>query len=321
MLLFRRALRVEDPSPGILLLFGVGLIGRSVRSALAEEGGWIEERLPFSWEPGGRQREDADGVGRRVAALLGGAGRPGDPAAVAVLWSAGSCGFGATTADAEVEAEGFRSVLGIAGGVAPCRISFHLVSSAGGLFEGRHRIEEGTPPLPCRPYGELKIRQEALLRERGSAWDVTIYRASSVYGPVRPGARMGLLPTLIVNALQGRSTAIVGAWSTLRDYVYAEDLGRYLARRAGRPWAGEEARTLVLASGRATSIHGVHRIAEGVLGKRVPVHFLPQAWNASDITVAPGVLPPDWRTRDLESGARAVLRDWREGGAERADSG
>ncbi len=318
MLLLHRAPPAGAPSPGVLLLFGVGLIGRPIRDALGAAGGWTEERLPFSWTPGSPRREEADRIVRRVEALLAAGGGAGGPATVAVLWSAGSCGFGATDADAGVEAEGFGAVLGIAEELsrdaARCRVSFHLVSSIGGLFEGRHRVEEGTQPLPGRPYGELKLRQEGLLRERGSRWEVAIYRATSVYGPVRPGTRRGLLPSLLVNGLAGQSTPLVGAWTTLRDYVYAGDVGSYLARRAAEPWRGEGLRTLVLASGRGTSIREVHRIAERVLGRPVPVHFLPDAWNASDITVAPGLLPADWSATDLEAGARAVLRDLQAGG-------
>ena len=56
-----------------------------------------------------------------------------------------------------------------------------------------------------------------------------VYRVSSVYGIIDTRYRMGLIPTLLRDGLRRQVSTIAGSPSTLRDFVWLEDVGRYIA--------------------------------------------------------------------------------------------
>ncbi len=292
-------------APSAIALFGSGRVGSAVLEALEAPGDLLPAVLPFTWsKPGGLAAE-----GREVVARAARAAAPGGRAAV--VWCAGACGFSATEEATRAEMAAFLEVLGLARALASrgdVEVDFHLLSSAGGIFEGRTDVGPGDPPGPRRPYGRLKLEQEVRAAAEGGL-RARIYRVASVYGPLRPGYRMGLVCTLVANTAADRVTPIFGDLETRRDYVLSRDVGEAVARGVREGGGARAPRTLLLASGRATTIREAVEVVGRVLGRAPRVEVAPSGENSSPISFSPRALPEGFRPVDLESGVRIVRDD------------
>jgi nucleoside-diphosphate-sugar epimerase len=106
---------------------------------------------------------------------------------------------------------------------------FFLISSIGGLFEGQNNITSETHVRPMRPYGHLKMEQEQLIATQLNI-PSAVFRLPSVYSFINPNKRTGLIQTMAMNGLMRQTTSIFGSPSTLRDYVWADDIADSLIR-------------------------------------------------------------------------------------------
>ena len=228
-----------------------------------------------------------------------------------LLWSAGSGGFVLSDEDADREAEAFEACLAAFSAIrsqvgTTSRVRFHFVSSAGGLFESQRLVDGCSLPEPLRPYGRLKLRQEQLAEVAVGASDLHVYRLSSVYGRIRPGRRSGLVSTLVFNTLRQRVSTIRGRLDTLRDYVWADDIGRYIYERMMNQDIGGD--VVILASGRPASIHDVRSLVHRVSGKTSYIHCA-SSDNAEHITFSPSVLPSGFEASSMETNVRRLIAD------------
>lgn len=274
--------------------------------------------MPYDWNDDARRAVQCRAIADAIAAGL--ADRPG--ARLSIVWSAGRAGFSATEDDAAAELARYREVLDLAGELAGrfagARTAFHLVSSAGGLFEGSVSVDPRSAPSPRRPYGRLKARQEDLLLASRAPMAKVVYRLGSVYGPPRAG-RMGLIPTLLDNGIHGRVSSIYGHLTTLRDYVSSEDVGRFIAAQIdAEPPAEPAFHTLV--SGRPASIFEIKQCVEKALGKRIYLSLRFDPVNERHITFSGQLRPTGWRVTDLEVGIRKEARPLYSNGQPRAAS-
>lgn len=271
-----------------VLQFGVGLIGRAIASELTRRRIQRPVLHPFSWlEP---------------TAALDMLRRTAPPGEFEIVWSAGKGGFAAPPEAFEGELKAFEDVVGFAKDHGGCR-AFHLVSSAGGLFEGQRYVDAGSVPRPLRPYGEAKLRQEQLLHA-ATEFPSHIYRPSSVYGMPNPGVRSGLITTIVENVRSNSVTTIFGSADTLRDYVHAEDVGRYVAARVH----GQDAPPVsLLASSRPASIGQVLSIIARLMQRPSYVRYANRRLNSLDMTYRQSALPSDWRPIDLEAGIARLI--------------
>src|SRR5688572_19385678 len=124
------------------------------------------------------------------------------------VWSAGKTGFSSTANELDTEfifyrifleqIKRFEEQFGMKG-----RSFIHLLSSAGGLFEGQRVTSRDAKPQPTRPYGQLKLKQENLMRDMFHD-RCQIYRPSSIFGFYAKGQRVGLITNLIVNTLRSK---------------------------------------------------------------------------------------------------------------------
>lgn len=298
-----KVLRIRGNSGPSVLLFGIGLIGGSVERALRLRFQADGRDFPYDWQDAAlRQAQQA-----AITSVL----PPGDD--VAVVWTGGQSGFGSTDADMERESVIVGELIDFANSLRrDRRVDFHLMSSAGGLFENQTHCSDRSRPDPLRPYGFGKLRQEARLTDATALNRRHIYRPSTVYGASR-SKRMGLVTALIANAMQGRTTRIFGNPNTLRDYVLADDIGHYVARKIVDADASSEVQTLPLASGRSASVFEViERIRERV-ERPVLLQFDPHPSNAGDMSFLPSALPPDWQPTSLASGISRVITLLRSG--------
>lgn len=307
MILLRQA---TGSSSRAAVIVGLGLIGSALASNLTRIGWRIVRRLAVDWSR-------PDDVATQLDALSGdpvGASAATDAGSgegpLAVVWCAGRAGFGATEAETRGEFENFRQVVDCAERLAAERpLDFHMLSSAGGLYEGQRLVGPTSRPSPLRPYGELKLRQEALLAQMRGARREVVYRPTAVFGYVRPGRRMGLVPTLVMNGLRHGVTAIQGRMTTLREFIWIEDLASYLAAALTAGDEAERAKTVVLSSCKPCSILEVRKLVEDALGRRIYVSVSREAANDEHITFAPGAVPPDWRSTDLGTSVRRVVAE------------
>jgi len=289
-----------------IALFGAGLVGRAVIGALRRLGGATFVELPLHWNDASRRAVDLLGLTNALLARRDITGIQ----ALDIVWAAGKAGFGAGPDELAREMESFKDVLNwteASPSLLPgARASFHLLSSAGGLFEGQRFVDLASPPQPSRPYGAAKLEQEGLVGRVSAGIMTYIYRPSSIYGFSGDGGRSGLINTLILNAKRQSVSRIFGGPDTVRDYVLVTDIAAFIAARIIRP--AMQSQTYLLASGKPASVSEIVRVVSEVIGKPLYLKLDVQPSNASHITFRPSALPAGWRPIDLETGIRLVLR-------------
>lgn len=301
----------QHDAPEVIPIFGLGLLGSSIRDALHLNVPLDEEHLDLSWTDPRLQASQLAAIERRIGELLR-SGRTASAGTLKVVWSAGQAGFSATDEQIAVELESFQAVLRMVESVGRAhpevRPTIYVLSSLGGLFEDCRHIHNEAPQSILRPYGVLKQRQEEALTSLDPRIIRKIYRVSTVVGPPGGGRRQGLVATLVGNALRRRVTTLVGRLTTMRDFVWYQDVGRYLARAILSGHESSRNSVQVLGSGRPATIHQVVKTVESVVGRRVYIRHSPLLTNASDITVSSAMLPTDWTPTDLKT---CIARIWR----------
>ncbi|MEM7528286.1 MAG: NAD-dependent epimerase/dehydratase family protein [Pseudomonadota bacterium] len=277
-------------------VFGLGLVGGAIAETFTRRLDRPGRDLNYPWGDAAGRAE----IRRDLSDLLSGSD------SVDIVWSAGRSGFGSDTQTMATETGLVRELVDFSQSLTPGdgAASFHLLSSAGGLFEGISPIERGSVPCPLRPYGTGKEAQEALLSK--TELRAHIYRPSSVYG-YRRGARLGLVAALLRNAQEGSVTRIAGANDTVRDYVLAEDMGQFIAARvlAAAPLPPAP---LLLASGRPAAIGEIVAIVRRIVERPVLLQYATAPDNARHMSFRPSALPKGWRPTALETGIRLTAR-------------
>ena len=305
MLIFARHPNQLDRPPGVLALFGGGLVGSAVARRLRTQG-WAEtESIAVPW---GSNEQRLHALGRvfKALELLQQLSRE---ASCSFVWCAGRSSFYSNTAETAAEFASFGDVLQLFLQVRKqfhARTHWHHISSAGGLFEGQRVIEPHSEPSPRGLYGELKFKQEKALRVLPLA-DYSVYRLASVYGLARRGQRCGLIPIMARNGVLGRVTRIVGRSTTLRDFLWVEDVAEFVARRIERGDPRDE-NTYLLASGRPVAIGEVHRTIENCLRRRIYTSY-GELQNSSDITFSTAAISRGFMRTDLQTCIRRVCQD------------
>lgn len=319
ILVTRRAHGSDVVSHGIAV-FGSGLVGGSVIRALNWRGDTANTHFPLDWTDRPSRLVDLAVIDAALDALA--------PAAVIdIIWAAGRTGFGCSEAEAAVEREAFTDLMEwthrVSRRFAGRLLAVHVVSSAGGLFEGQRFVTADTEPRPLRPYGALKLEQERIARQVCADIAIHLYRPSSVYGLGGANGRAGLVNTLIMNAKRHATSRIFGGLDTIRDYVLAADIGKFMAAKTGQEQppinpdqndretgapVPTEPQTHLMASGKPAALREVLSIIHRVVGRPLPVKLDPSPSNASHITFRASALPRNWAPTDIETGIRQVMR-------------
>jgi len=297
--------RRGDGNEYIIALFGQGLIGRAVAKALVDRSRTQRITMPLHWEEPDKRSAEISPIEQRLASMM----RTGSR--VSIVWSAGRAGFFSSVVETDAEFAIFRDVLHLAERL--CRdspvshVTFHLVSSAGGLFEGQRHVTTDALAAPQRPYGFLKLAEEELVTSSKTLSNFMIYRVTSAYGYLQAGARSGFVSKLISDSLHRGITHISGTISTLRDFVFADDIGAYIAERVLDPDV-HASEVLLLARNRPCSLLEVQHMVEDIVGRRLYVSYSPHAVNSADITFAADARLLNWQPSDLRSNIGAIYR-------------
>lgn len=294
MRVFRRS---AERGGRVAALFGSGLIGAAIDRALIKQHDWTIRDEFWDWSDEAQRRDRLVVLMRDCEACE----------SVDLVWAAGVSDFGSSEQQMELETAHVAEVGAFARRCLErgIRVRVHLVSSLGGLFEGQTGIGNGTAPCPRRAYGTGKLAQEAALLSLPGEIDVQIYRPSTVYGFV-PNGRRGLVATLIAATIAHRPVSIFGSPNTLRDYVYAPDIGDFIARRIAQAPTGRA--VSILASGKPTSLAEAMSAIESCVGKRFYCSFDHKPHNALDMTVRKTAIPAELHGTSFHDGVGQVYR-------------
>ena len=315
----------EKTGISIAAVFGVGLIGAHLVQNLLNRQYSIIHNLPFSWQtPQWWEKEKADILDcirnllkspaqdhkqctREVYPRPPEMGiKPAPTIRINFVWSAGKGGFGMEQSDALSEMDSFSEVEEMAITVLlenpTCQVRFHMLSSAGGLFEGQRNVNPSSLPAPGRPYGFLKLAQEKHLNACDDDLCQFIYRPTSIYGFAGLNHRLGLIPTLLWNGSKNKVSTIYGAPETLRDYVWADDVGAFIARMIDSKTS--DSNQFILASGKPSSLFEIFNRIEKMLNKRLFCHYIKSGDNTESNTFSMKTHPAGWNPLDLETGIR-----------------
>ena len=235
----------------------------------------------------------------------------------AVIWAAGAATTSTSAEQAEGELETLRALLTALRDNPPAgRGAVFLTSSAGGVYAGSADppFDAATPPVALSPYGELKLRQEALATELLiGVCPLVIGRFSNLYGPGQNLTKLqGLISRLALAAVTQQPINIFVPLDTIRDYIYVEDAASAAlsaaARAATQPT--DEPRILVIASGQPATVGQVIRTMNQVTKRRVPVALGSHASASAqsmDLRLTPTVALDT--TTPLPAGMKPVFLD------------
>ncbi len=307
MIVFQNRRPGEEPSP-LVLLVGTGLIGSKVAASLQRWGFRQVRESRLDWNHAERRDQTLAEASTDVAALAAELGSP-----VQIAWCAGSGSLGSTDRQLLAERGAFQAVLDLSLGLSRDHaVGFHFVSSAGALFEGQRCVTPDSVPDPRSPYGRMKLDQEQIVtaNARSFALGGIVYRPSTVYGSHEFHRRAGLVSHIMWNALRNEATALEANVHALRDFVYHEDVGRFIAGNLMSPNpAGQRLAHLV--TGKPSSILEVFRQVERLMGRSLTYRLRLDGVNNADITFSAQSSLRGWAPHALEVGLAAVWRETR----------
>lgn len=291
----------DNLGPHIVLIYGLGMIGSSIKRSLNRLDYHLLLEVHFDWEDRDDRSTSQEKIETSLMEHLKPTGR------ISFVWSAGNAGFHASQEEVERENDSFMETVELAQHLLqrpePHSIDFHYVSSAGGLFEGQSVIGLNSIPSPRRPYGLLKFQQENVLRSIFINSQLAIYRPSSVFGPMTLKSRQGLINNLVHNGRNRVTTVLDAHVMSLRDYVFSEDIGNFVGKSVRRKAHGIH----FLVSSRCSSIFEVVTKIERVLKLKLKVRYDENFGNHMNITFSEKVMPAEWQPSSLEVGLRQFL--------------
>ncbi len=305
-----RTLDLDDSSRVIVL--GEGQVGSAISRSLTRSMPSVGHQTKTDWStPAAAARSTTDALAGLPR--LG----PTTGSSTTVIWSAGTAGMTTTKERCDQNLETMKQVLRAALDSVPegQRRALHLVSSAGAHANGAPRWPESasaaTGDRPSRvPYIELKVAEERWARslvDDPNPVDITVHRVASVYA--RPGdpGRSGMVAAMVRNAARGKVTPIFGRWSTIRNYVHADDVGDFVARSVHLvPDDGQRVSESLLVDRRSYAIGELVNLVSKAIRRPVPLQMIP-ADNAENHTFNPAMISAGFTARPLPTAIRQMF--------------
>ncbi|MFQ5796114.1 MAG: NAD-dependent epimerase/dehydratase family protein [Candidatus Bipolaricaulia bacterium] len=137
-------------------------------------------------------------------------------------------------------------------------------------------VDEEHPKLPKTIYGITKYMGEHLVRvyHELHGIDCFIFRFTNVYGPKQHPATGGLIPTVLTRMHEGKPVFVFGDGMQTRDFVFVEDVVRFVARAVEESDKTHE--TVNLGSGIQTAIIDVIKLCADILGVEPIIEYKQQ---------------------------------------------
>ena len=192
-----------------------------------------------------------------------------------VYWCAGAGVVGTSVEDLDREVDVLGGFLNRWQPSSHCPMLF-LASSAGGVYAGSSGapFDETTTPAPLAPYGDAKLRAEAVAQEfaRRRGVPLLIGRLSNLYGPGQDITKpQGLISQLCRAQLTRQPLSVYVSLDTMRDYLFVADAAAMAV--SGLAAAGRRGgqHVKVLASERSTTIGAILGDLHRITRRRPPV--------------------------------------------------
>lgn len=287
----------------IVVVIGNGLVGSAIVESISRVYPTDSKNLPLEWSDIHVFEAQLSSYFKIIIEST--------PNQIDWLWSAGKSGFYSTIDVTKDEFNIFEIFVKLLKSNKQINSSeiisiFHLVSSAGGLFEGQLDITLKNEPLPLRPYGQLKLMQEELVKSN-FVNNSYIYRLSTVYGARKNNQRKGLISVLIENTLFCRMTVIDGLLDTKRDYVWVEDVASFIRDQVFDDLKGVVT-PYFLVSSKPTTIIEIFNLVKKITNNTVLFRFNSQMSNSSQMIFSRTIMPMNWKPTSLESSIRKIYK-------------
>ena len=293
----------------LIFIFGLGLIGRSIVSSLRNPASLLYKlEFPYSWIDFQAQKSHQKSIINYLLKFKENAGQS-KITNITFIWSAGISVFSANSKELKNELISFKNTIDFFEAIQTifnkANFSFHLISSAGGLFEGQCNVNSNNTPNPLRPYGLFKLEQEHFLISKNLDSNIFVYRPSSVYGysGLAP-SRLGLINVLIQHAVRYKVSTIYAAMHTLRDYVLVNDIGRFIANNTFSPSLSHK--VFILATGKPSTILEIIRKIETTVGRKLYIRYIPNDMNSANNSYSHKILPDGFNPTDIDTGIRKI---------------
>ncbi len=301
----------KETLPAVLIV-GLGLIGGSIKRYLTENNKYqIIIKSPIKWSSPDNHRFSINKILPYSFEQI--KNNPNLPKKIIVIWSAGKAGFSSTNEQIQLELMMFKFFCNeiIKFKKLFNEIDFLLFSSAGGLFEGQTNIHSLSELSIKRPYGLLKIQQENYLDSLPEISRKFSIRPSSVFGEISNRQRMGLIPTMLINGLTYKVTNIFGYYHTLRDFVWVEDIAKFVCMliNSSEYLNNSCLNKIILASGKPSSIYEIKNKIEIILKRKLYIAFkIPD--NERDITYQKPINIHGWIPTPESECIKKIYHKW-----------
>lgn len=192
------------------------------------------------------------------------------------------------------------------------RLNVKLVyfSSGGAVYGERESLDaftEKDPKEPISYYGRSKqmIENSILFEHRVNGLKYLILRPSNPYGPGQNiNGNQGLIAVAIGKILKGESIEVWGDGTSIRDYIFIDDLSRIVAELLIN---GVNNTTLNIGSGRGYSVNQVLSAIARIVDEDVRIEYEPKrkadvSNMILDITLLKSIVPMVYTS--LEEGIR-----------------
>lgn len=286
-----------------VLLFGSGLVGSTILDHLSGMGWKSEQRVAIDWIDQQQRSSQLQKIRELVPHSTDGNSR------IDIIWAAGNALFHGEKEIFDVEWEAFSDILTLTRNLAEvnklCDLSFHLLSSAGGLFDGKTSVQSITTPDPRKPYGMSKLRQEGATLALPKSVRSIIYRPSSIYGFV-PNGRSGLISSLVLDALNGKTTNILSHPNTIRDFVFVDDVAQFVSDCVTD--FSKPSQTHLLVSGQPTSLSETIALVRAALNVPMNVEFNPKPEEPVNNSYIASSLPAGFCPTPLVEGIQKTVQ-------------
>ena len=110
----------------------------------------------------------------------------------------------------------------------------------------------------------------------------------------------------MINGLRGKTTQLYGRPGTLRDYIFAGDLARFVVEKIFQTPAASAIHYVV--SARPTSIFELQVIAERILRRKLYITYRVDGRNTTSVSFAPSIKATGVYVSDLNTRMSVLAR-------------
>ena len=225
------------------------------------------------------------------------------------IWSAGKAGFSALEQEVKNEYNIFlsciESIKNFQNNFYPKSTHiFHLISSAGGLFDGQLVTSIKDLPYPKSLYGKLKLDQEGIIKD---LFHYNIYRLSTIFDYYKKNCRIGLIAALIKNTVCGKITTIVNP-QTQRDYVWADDMADFILQKVLENYDTFDSSVFFIVSGKPTTIFEIISSIQKITKNKVLQNYNWDDKNSETILFSPCIKPKNLRSTSMDVCIRNIYK-------------